>query len=406
MILLIRMKFTSKKEIYLDYASTTPIDKSILKKMYNYDRENFANASSIYTIGNKAKNTLEEKRRKLALTLQARKEEIYFVSGGTEANNIVIKGVVKKFIKQNKDTKPHIIVSSIEHASIIDAAKELEDDGVEVTYIKPKKNGVVRALDFIEAIKENTILLSLMYVNNEVGTIQPVSNLGKLLKEYRKKNSSSYPYLHTDACQAGNYLLVTVPKLKSDLITINASKVYGPKNIAALYIKNNVSIEPIIYGGGQEKGLRSGTENIALIVGLVESFAEAQLKHKVENERMLILQKYLSEEIKKRISGVIIWGDERDRISNNINIGINGISSEELVIRLSSKNIFVSSKSACSSVETDGSYVILELGGTEKQARETIRITMGRSTEKKDIDTFLFEFIEILKKYRKNDLHS
>jgi cysteine desulfurase len=266
--------------------------------------------------------------------------------------------------------------------------------------VSPKKNGIVRPLDYIEAIKENTILISLMYVNNEVGTLQPVGNLGKLIREYREKNNTVFPYLHTDACQAGNYFLVSAPKLKADLITINASKVYGPKGVGALYVKNNVEIESIQTGGGQERGLRSGTESPALIIGLVESFILAQNMREEESARLRIIQSSFFTEINNRFKGISINGDLLERAPNNIHITVPGIQSEELVVRLSAYGIEVSAKSACSNRESDGSYVILEMGGTEQEARQTLRITMGKQTQQSDIEYFLKTLTEILEKYR------
>lgn len=387
------------KNIYLDHAASTPIDNAILEEMYTYDREHFSNPSSVYSSGDAARRELESQRVRLARAMQARTPEIYFTYGGTESDNLAIRGVVAAYKRMHPDSRPHIIVSSIEHAAVLDTVAALEKEGAEVTYIKPKKNGVVRALDCIEACKSNTILISLMYVNNEIGTIQPVGALGKLVREYREKNNTVYPYLHTDACQAGNYVLVTAPKLKADFISINASKVYGPKGIGALYVRSGVHIDPIVTGGGQESGLRSGTQNISLIIGLVSSFIEAQNKRVEETVRLQEMQKWAMDELASRIPESTLWGELSDKIPNNISVCVPGISAEELVIRLSACGIEVSSKSACSSIDTDGSYVILEIGGTELQSRQTIRISMGRDTRKADIHYFLDKIESIITQY-------
>jgi cysteine desulfurase len=389
----------NQRYVYLDYAASTPIDENVLQEMYTFDTHHFSNPSSIYTSGDFSRRELDSQRNKLARTLQARSSEIYFTYGGTESDNLAIRGTVAEYKKNNPEKTPHVIVSSIEHAAVLDTVADLEKEGVKVTRIKPKKNGIVRALDFIEACTPDTVLMSLMYVNNEIGTVQPVGALGTLVREYREAHNTIYPLLHTDACQAGNYLLVTAPKLKADLITINGSKVYGPKGIGALYIRTGTQISPIITGGGQEGGLRSGTENLSLIIGLVSSFVLAQSIREEEAQRVELLQKTLVEGLKKTIPNCIIWGDITQRIANNVSVHIPGISAEELVIRLASHGIEVSSKSACSSIDTDGSYVILEVGGTDIQARQTLRITMGRKTNMEDIQYFLHIIETIIKKY-------
>jgi cysteine desulfurase len=393
-----------KKHIYLDHASTTPIDNTVLKLMYEYDSEYFSNPSSIYPRGDRAREELQNQRKNLAQLLQARREEIIFTSGGTESNNLAILGVINAFVAKNSGIIPHVIISGIEHASVIDPIDQLYKDGkIERTLVHPKKNGIVRPLDFIEALTPNTVLVSLMLVNNEIGTIQQVGTLSRLVREYRTKNKSEYPYIHTDACQGGNYELVTAPRLGVDLLTINGSKVYGPKGVGALYIRNKTSICPVVFGGGQEKGLRSGTENLSGVIGLVESFRHAQGLREQEGERLRILQKHLFDELTKIFGEDCIWGDKAVRVPNNVSVHIPGISAEELVIRLGACGIEVSSKSACSSIDTDGSYVILELGGTQIQAQQTLRISMGRDTDMDDINHFLRTLLTIVKKYS-NDI--
>jgi cysteine desulfurase len=388
------------KTVYLDYAASTPIDPIVLSLMYAYDSAEYANPSSLYSSGDRARRRLEVERARMALALQARASEVYFTYGGTESDNLALRGTVSHFKREYPGKVPHIIVSSIEHAAVLDTAASLEAEGVLVTYIDPKANGIIRALDFIEAITENTVLLSLMYVNNEIGTLQPVGALGSLLREYREKHNTAYPYLHTDACQAANYLLLTAAKLKADLITINASKIYGPKGVGVLYSRTGTKIDPIITGGGQEEGMRSGTISVSLVIGMVESFTRAQQMRIEESERLAILQTKLISELPKRVAGARIQGDITSRIPNNISVTIPGISAEELVIRLAANGIEVSSKSACSSIDSDGSYVILRIGGSETEARQTLRITTGRYTENTDIDFFLQTIEAITQKYQ------
>ncbi len=388
------------KQVYLDNASSTPIDSGVLEKMYAYDRNFFANPSSLYNSGALAKKRLEEERTKLAQALQVKSAEVYFTSGGTESDVLALRGTVASYKKSNPKKIPHIIVSSIEHAAVLETARALEAEGIEVTYIRPKKNGIVRALDFIEVIKPETVLISLMYINNEIGTLQPAGALGKLIREYREQNSTVYPLFHTDACQAVNFELITAPRLRADLISFNASKIYGPKGIGALYVAKGTLIESLITGGGQERGLRSGTESVSLVIGLVESFLLAQDKREEEVARLKEIQEFFFKQIEKLFPDVVVQGDRILRSPNNMSITVPRIQAEELVIRLAAKGIEVSSKSACSASQTDGSYVIMAIGGTEEAARQTLRITTGRTTKKEDIEYFLQTLEQLLKDYR------
>ena len=392
------------KTIYLDYASTTPIDSGVLEKMYEYDKVYFANPSALYAGGAMSKKRLEEERARAARALQVRAPELFFTSGGTESDNLALRGTVTAFKKKYPERTPHIVVSAIEHAAILDTANDLKNSGVLVSTVPVSKDGLVRPLDVIELITPDTVIVSVMSVNNEIGTVQPVGNIGKLIREYREKNNTDYPLLHTDACQAGNYELVTAPRYKCDLLTINASKVYGPKGAGLLYVKSGVDIDPILFGGGQEKRLRSGTESVSLVIGLVESFIMAQNMREVETERLSVIQKETIKKIKERFPKFIINGSLSDRVPNNINITVGGLSAEELVIRLDAVGVSVSSKSACSSMDTDGSYVIMAIGGSEQAARETLRITMGRDTEQTDLDYLLDEIESILQKYDNTNL--
>jgi cysteine desulfurase len=389
-----------KKRVYLDNAATTQIDKSVLNKIFDYDKNFSGNASSIYQEGVEAKKELSLCREKIARKIQGRHEEIFFTSGGTESNNLALIGVFQRYKRENKDGIPKIIISSIEHASVYDTAKYLEKLGAQIEIVDVDSDGFVRPLDIIEKIDENTILVSLMYANNEIGSIQKVGAVGRYVREWREKNKSVYPYFHSDACQAGNYLPVDVPRLRVDLLTVNSSKIYGPKGVAFLYIRKGVKIDPILIGGGQEGEMRSGTENIGSIIGLTESFLQAQSLREKESERLLLLQKYFFTKIKKDFPTFSINGSEIERLPNNINIHIPGFSAEEMVVRLDSFGISVSAKSACSSVDTEGSYVIMAIGKGEKESKESLRITMGRDTTKKDLDFLLQKIDYILQKYQ------
>jgi len=393
----------AEKRIYLDHASTTPISPSVLSKMHSYERENFGNSSALYKEGVVAKKCLEEERTKLARAMQVRPEEIYFTSGGTESDNLAILGAVQKWQENNPGKNGNVIISSIEHAAVLDTVYELQKKEIEVRTIPISSLGVVRTSDVESLITDETILVSVMYANNEIGTIQPVGAIGRVVRSWRDKNNSEYPLLHTDACQAGNYLPVDAPRLKADMISINASKIYGPKGVGALFVRNGIKISPQMIGGGQEKGLRSGTEPVTLVIGMSESFIEAQKMREKESERLFKIQKYAFGEIEKKYKYIKINGDRENRLPNNIHLTVPGITGEELVIRLDNEGFAVSAKSACSSIETDGSYVIIAIGGIEIESKQTLRITMGRDTEKKDIDRLLTKIDYIVKKY-KNDI--
>lgn len=396
-----------KKIIYLDNAGATPIDKSIRKSMQIAD-DFVANASSIHSEGVKTRQLLEDARMKIAELISAHPNEIIFTGSGTESIALAILGVVRKY----KSSKiPHIITTAIEHPAVIENCKILNlNKEAEVTYITPNEQGIINVQDIRNAIKKNTILVSVMYANNEIGTIEPIMEIAKTIRHFRKNNQSIFPLFHTDACQAMNYLETSnIEKLGVDLLSFNSSKIYGPKGVGVLYKKRNVELEPIYYGGGQEFGLRPGTENVSLITGLALALEiNSKIKTK-ESKRLVKLRDYA---IKKLLSisknspyKIILNGDAINRLPNNINISISDISSELLVIELDAKGIEVSSKSACKSDDPDESYVISTLRtaqGVKRDATEgSLRISLGRQTTKKDIDILVRELSNILAKYKK-----
>jgi cysteine desulfurase len=287
-------------------------------------------------------------------------------------------------------------VSKIEHHAVINVAKHLENQGFEVTYMPVDSKGLLDPDLIMSEIKDNTILVSLMYANNEIGTIQPIKEIGKKIKNYRDKKSLPWPYFHTDACQAPCYLDINVNKLNVDLMTINGSKVYGPKGIGLLYKNKHVEIDPIIFGGSQEFGLRPGTENVANIVGFAKAIKLAGDYKNYEKKRLKELYEYFIDKLDKNISGFILNGSKKNRLPNNINISIKGIEGESMLLYLDAKGICVSTGSACTSKELDPSHVLLALGIKPELAHGSIRFTLGKCNNKNQVDKVVAEMKNII----------
>jgi cysteine desulfurase len=419
------MKFLSNKIIYLDYSSATPVDEKVQKMMTLYESKFFANPSSIHSCGVNVKNIINDARAKIASLLFVSKDEIIFTGSGTESNALAILGIVNSYYEINFNGKiPHIITTVIEHPSVLENCQFLEKTGrARITYISVDKNGIVNPKDIKDAIEENTILVSVMYANNEIGTIQPIQEIAKIIRYFRKEKIATrgqtsdslevrppftYPLFHTDAAQAMNYLSTeNVEKLGVDLMSFNSSKIYGPKGIGVLYKKNSVILSPLYRGGGQEFGLRSGTENVALIAGISLALEKTYEIKEKESARLIILRDYGINKLLKLSNNypfkIILNGDKLNRLPNNINISISGISSELLVIELDARGIEVSEKSACHSSDDNSSYVIKSIRKICKKGQEeegSLRISLGRYTTKKDIDVLVKELGKILYKYK------
>ncbi len=423
----------TKKTIYLDYAAATPIDGNVLKAIAKTARIS-ANPSAIHKGGVEAHKLVEDARKKIADSLFAHSDEIIFTGSGTESDALAILGVINNYKLQITNKKgekkiPHTITTNIEHPAVLENCKMLEERGeAEVTYVGVNEQGIIDPKDIKNALKENTILVSVMYANNEIGTIQPIMEIAKVIRHFRKNKfpipgmkdtpipgMGNFPIFHTDACQAMNYLPTeNIEKLGVDLLTFNSSKIYGPKGVGILYKKRGVMLEPLYKGGGQEFGMRSGTENVSGIVGVATALEETNKIKEKESARLIKLRDY---GIKKlldlsKTSGyeIILNGDVINRLPNNINISISGISSELLVLELDAKGIEVSAKSACKSDEPDESYVITALRQAQMSKVEprskmdnvdgSLRISLGRETSKSDIDALVKALTGILKKYK------
>jgi len=387
-----------KQRIYLDYAATTPIDPKVLKVMTPYFQKEYGNPSSIHSFGQKGQIAIDEARERVASFLNCSSSEIIFTGSATEANNLVIFGIVRSF--QKIGMIPHIITTTIEHPAILEPFKKLQKEGIETTYLPVDKEGIVKISQIQKALKENTVLVSVMYANNEIGTIQPIKEIGEVISRYKKQNPNSKILFHTDAVQAINYLDCDVKKLEVDLLTLSAHKIYGPKGVGALFVKEGTKIEPIIYGGGQENNMRSGTENVAGIVGLGAAIEEVK-KEKPKIKQIIGLRDKIIKKIFKIIPEAKLNGSFENRLPNNINFTLPGAEGEALVIALDEEGIATSTGSACSSRGLEPSHVLLALGLSEEEAHCSLRITLGRFTKIKEINEVLKILPRVIKKLRK-----
>lgn len=369
--------------IYLDYASITPIDPRVLVEMKKYSTVQYANPSSLYKEGVMARTVLDTSRTSIGRIIHALPDEIVFTSGGTEANTLAIEGVIKA-ARREFISKPHIIVSAIEHSSIMELVRALEKEGVDITRIPVSVTGLVSIDDIKKAIRPETVLVSVMYVNNEIGTIQPIREIARGIRQARSQMKSVdgkeqiYPLFHSDAAQAPQCLEINVDQLGVDLMTLDGGKIYGPRSIGCLYIKRDTPIEPVIYGGGQERGFRSGTENVPAIAGFAKALELVDRAREKESVRINELKSYFMEEIKKIKSDITINGGG---IPNILNISIPGIDNEFFLFQLDAKDVAVSTKSSCLRDE-DESYVLKAIGADNKTS---IRFSFGRWTKKADI---------------------
>ncbi len=371
-----------KRIIYLDHASTTPLDKRVLKAMQPYFSDVFGNPSSFHTLGMRAKEAVTEARVQIAKLLGAHEDEILFTSGGTESDNMAVLGVPR----YAKGILPHVIVSAVEHHAVLEPLIWLERrKEIELTTVGVDRYGKVDPKEIVAALRPTTVLVSVMMANNEIGTIQPIADIGREILKYRKAQSAIYPYFHTDACQATGFLEIDVEKLHVDLLTLNASKIYGPKGVGALYVRRGVKFQPLMIGGGQEKNLRSGTENVPGIIGLAKALELAHEDREKESARLLVLRDRLTEGLLK-IPKTILNGHPTERLPNSVNISFIDIEGEAAVLYLDAAGVMASTGSACASASLDPSHVILATGLSYEAAHGSIRFTLGHATTKADVD--------------------
>ena len=407
---------SSRKTVYLDHAATTYLDPRVIEAMEPFWAERFGNPASLYGKGREAGHSINIAREKIAKVLNCRADEIIFCAGGTESINMAIFGVVREYQSKMRGNptlpQPHIITSEIEHHAVLHSLEALQKEGVEVSYVPVDPHGFVRVEDVTAVVKSNTILCSIMYANNEIGTVEPISAIGAALKKLnaeRLKQGLPKIFFHTDACQAGGVLDMDIERLNVDMATINGSKMYGPKQTGILYLKTGTRIRPLIYGGGQERNLRSGTENVPGIVGFAVALELAQSNRIKENARLRDLRAYLWKKVTEAIPKIVLNGppletdseESPTRLPNNINVSILDIEGEALLLYLDSYNICMSTGSACTSTSLDPSHVILAIGRPYEYAHGSMRFTLGKVNTKKDIDYLMSVMPDIVKELRR-----
>jgi cysteine desulfurase len=377
------------RRIYLDHSATTPTHPDVVKAMLPFFTDAFGNPSSVYSYGQEAKGAVEEARSKTAELIGARSEEIVFTSGGTEADNFALKGVAYA----NGHKGNHIITTSIEHHAVMEVCKFLGRRGFTITYLPVDEYGLVDPDDVRKAITAKTILISIIHANNEVGTIEPVSEIGKIAKE-------AEVYFHTDAVQTVGHIPVNVDKLKVDLLSISAHKLYGPKGVGALYIRKGTKLVSFMQGGEQEKRRRAGTENVPAIVGLGKAVELAGQEMDKEAERLAGLRDKLIKDLSAKIDHVHLNGHPTRRLPNNVNVSVDFVEGESMLLNLDLEGICASTGSACSSASLEPSHVLLALGLSPEQAHGSLRFTLGRENFEEDMERVLEVLPGIVAKLR------
>lgn len=376
---------------YFDHSATTPVDNKVLNAMIPYFTEKFGNPSSVYSLGKENKETISLARLKIASIIKAKVNEIYFTSCGSESNNLIIKGIA--FANRNRGN--HIITTSIEHPAVLNTCKTLEKYGFKITYLKPMENGIINVQDFERAITKRTILASIMYANNEIGTIQPIDEIGKICKKYGI-------YFHTDSVQAAGNIRIDVKKSNIDALSISGHKFYGPKGVGVAYINEKVPFIRIQDGGHQERDKRAGTENVPGIVGISKALEIANQNIEEYNKKLKELRNYYLIEIKKRVPYIRINGDLEKRLPGNANICFSGVDGGKLLAELDSRGICASSGSACSAGLLTPSHVLLAIGISPKLARGSLRISFGRENTIEDTKYLIESVEEVVNKIRRS----
>ncbi|MEM3396861.1 MAG: cysteine desulfurase NifS [Thermoplasmata archaeon] len=379
-----------KPRIYFDNSATTMVAPEVVEAMLPYFRDFYGNASSLHSFGQEAKRALEDSRAKIASLINAHPEEIIFTGGGTESDNIAIKGIAYR----NKTKGKHIITSSIEHPAVLETCKALEKEGFEVTYLKVDANGIVDLGELERSIRKDTILITIMHSNNEIGTIQPVKEVGKIATE------QGIPF-HTDAVQSAGKIQIDVKTQQIDLLTLTAHKIHGPKGVGALYIKKGIQLQPIIHGGGHEKGLRSSTENVPGIVGFAKACEIAKANLEKNAEHMQKLREKTIEGVLGSIEACYLNGHRTQRLPNNAHFRFTGIEGESLILKLDDEGFATSTGSACSSHKLQPSHVLMAIGLKHEEAHGSLRITFSRYNTEEEVDLFLAKLPGVVAELRK-----
>ncbi len=377
------------RTVYLDHSATTYVKPEVFEAMKPYFSEHFGNASSIYSLGRDSKKAVEESREKVAKAIGAEAKEIYFTGSGSEADNWALKGIAAAYKKKGN----HIITSAIEHPAIMSSCKYLEGEGFEITYLPVDSDGLVSPEQVRDAIKENTILISIMFANNEIGTIQPIKEIGAIAKE-------KGVLFHTDAVQAVGNVKIDVKDLNIDLLSLSGHKFYGPKGIGALYLKKGVKISSFIHGGQQERGKRASTENVPAIIGLGKAIELASEKLDEYNKKLIELREKTIEGLFAKVPYIRLNGHRHNRLPGNVNISFEFIEGESLLLMLDMKGIYGSSGSACSSGSLDPSHVLLAIGLPHEIAHGSLRLTFGDENTQEDVDYILEVIPQMVTKLR------
>lgn len=373
----------------MDHSATTPVAAEVLEAMLPYFSQRFGNASSLHGFGREAKEALEESRQRVARLLNAHPGEIVFTSGGTESDNLALRGIAYK----NRNSGRHIITSQIEHPAILETCHSLEREGFSVTYLPVNREGLIELSELERAIRPDTILISIMHANNEVGTIQPLEEVGRLAADRDI-------YLHTDAVQTVGKIPVDVEAMGADLLSLSAHKLYGPKGVGALYIRRGTKMQSLSTGGGHERNLRSGTENVAGIVGLARAADLAGEEMAAEGQRLSQLRDRLADLVLGRVKDAWVNGSMEKRLPGSLNFGFSYVEGESLLLYLDSKGIAVSTGSACSSHKLEPSHVLLALGLKPEECHGSLRITMGRSNNQEQVDYVAECIAEAVERFR------
>ncbi|WP_048059209.1 cysteine desulfurase NifS [Methanococcus vannielii] len=375
--------------MYLDNSATSKIDSEVLNEMMPYLTENFGNSSTPYSLGKISKKAVDEARIKVASLIGANPKEIYFTSGGTESDNIAIKGVA--YSLKNKGN--HIITSIIEHPAVLETCKYLEKNGFSITYVPVQNDGIINISEVKRAITPSTILITIMHANSEIGTIQPIEEIGKIAKE-------NGIYFHTDAVQSVGKIPVDVDSLNVDLLSMSSHKIHGPKGIGALYIRKGLKISPIIHGGGQEQNIRPGTENVPGIVGFGKACEIAKRDLEKNMVQMTFLRDELIKGVLQNIKESYLNGHPEKRLPNNAHFRFTGIEGESLLLRLNLKGIAVSTGSACSSKSLEPSKVLKSIGLENVDSHGSLRLSLSKDTTLKEVQQVILELVEVVEKLR------
>lgn len=377
------------ENVYFDNAATTRVDEEVLKEMLPYFKDCYGNASSIYKFGRESRKAVESAREKIAKVLNCNPNEIYFTAGGSESDNTIIKGIAHGY----KSKGNHIITSKIEHPAVLETCKMLEKEGFEVSYINVDEEGIVDLEELKNAIKDTTILITIMFANNEIGTIQPIKEIGEIAKEHKI-------FFHTDAVQAVGTLKIDVKELNIDALSMSGHKFYGPKGVGALYVRNGINFEKYISGGHQERNKRAGTENVPGIVGMGKAIELAYRDLEEHNKKIKELRDYYVSQVIEKIPYVKVNGSMEKRLPGNSNISFRFIEGESLLLNLDLKGISASSGSACTSGSLDPSHVLLSIGLPHEIAHGSLRISIGKYNTKEEVDYLIENLVEIVNRLR------